>query len=102
MSKRSNHRSKSTEVPLLVRVDDVARMLCMCERTVWQRVIDEKGFPQPARYGRLRMWRRADIEAYVEHRHMAESEVARLPPAPTRKAFERGGGGGFSRGSNAP
>lgn len=49
------------------RIKQAAQFLGMGESTVWRKVKDEPGFPQPFKLSeRVTVWRVADLEAYIE------------------------------------
>jgi excisionase family DNA binding protein len=50
---------------LLLGAEDVARLLSVAPRTVWK--MDAAGkIPRPIRLGRRTLWRRAELEEWVE------------------------------------
>jgi excisionase family DNA binding protein len=50
--------------PLLVRADEVARMMGVSERTLW-RLLSAGKIPQPVRIGRSTRWRLAEIREWI-------------------------------------
>jgi len=55
---------------LLLDVREVAALLGCCERSVWAWA--EAGrFPRPLGLGRLRKWRRCDVERWLEQKAQA-------------------------------
>ena len=50
--------------PLLVRADEVARMMGVSERTLW-RLASAGRVPQPVRIGRNTRWRRAEVADWI-------------------------------------
>ena len=61
--------SNTTEVvvqanPLLVRVETAAELLALSKRS-FERLLAAGRLPTPIRLGRRRLWRMADLEAFV-------------------------------------
>jgi prophage regulatory protein len=52
---------------LLIDIREVSALLGVSPRAVWG-WSDEGKFPAPIELGRLRRWRRADIEAWLKQR----------------------------------
>jgi len=50
--------------PLLIRIEEVATLLGVSERTVWRR-LSEKKFVAPVSVGSCTRWRRSDVEAFI-------------------------------------
>ena len=53
------------EPPMLLNVNQVAGMLNCHRNTIWNRVNDGK-IPKPKKFGGKTVWRRTDIEQFVE------------------------------------
>ena len=51
--------------PLLLTVDDVARLLSVSTRTVW-RLLSKGEFPEPVRLGKVVRWRLAEIQFWID------------------------------------
>ena len=51
---------------LLLKAEEVARMLAISTRTLW-RLVSTEGFPQPVKFGGSTRWRAAEVTAWVEH-----------------------------------
>jgi excisionase family DNA binding protein len=49
---------------LLIRVEEVATLMGVSERTIWRRV-SEKKFVAPVSVGSCTRWRRSDVEAFI-------------------------------------
>lgn len=50
-----------------LRVDDVARLLCICKREVWRRTASEPEFPQKHKLSTRRtVWMRDEVMEFVE------------------------------------
>lgn len=62
---RSNENCDSQIGALLLKVEEVAAMLGLSERTVW-RLASSGEFPQPIKLGRSVRWARSTIEKFVE------------------------------------
>lgn len=55
-----------------LRVEDVARLLCICEREVWRRTASEADFPQKRKLSTRRtVWFRDEVMEYVEKQKAA-------------------------------
>ncbi len=50
--------------PLLVRADEVARMMGVSERTLW-RLASAGRVPRPVRIGRNTRWRKAEVADWI-------------------------------------
>jgi predicted DNA-binding transcriptional regulator AlpA len=50
--------------PLLLRADEVARLVAVSTRTLW-RLVNTEQFPAPVRVGGCTRWRLADVENWV-------------------------------------
>jgi predicted DNA-binding transcriptional regulator AlpA len=51
--------------PLLIRAEDVARMMGVSERTLW-RLLSAGKVPQPVHIGRSTRWRLAEIREWID------------------------------------
>lgn len=49
----------------LINVEEFAELIGVCTRTIW-RLSKNKDNPQPARIGRSMMWRKKDVDAWIE------------------------------------
>jgi excisionase family DNA binding protein len=58
--------------PLLIRADEVARMMGVSERTLW-RLLSAGKVPQPVRIGRSTRWRLAEVRGWIAGGCPAES-----------------------------
>lgn len=54
----------SEELPVLLTVDETARLLAVRPRTIW-RWLSRSRIPEPVRPGGSTRWRRTDIEAWI-------------------------------------
>lgn len=67
---------------LLLRVEDVVRETTLSESTVW-RLVAAGRFPRPLDLGgRVRRWRRAEIEAWVNADQPSRDKWHWTPPEP--------------------
>ena len=55
----------AAEAPLLLKAEEVARMLAISPRTLW-RLVSAEGFPQPIHLGGSTRWRASEVAAWVE------------------------------------
>lgn len=60
-----NAKNKEQETRLLLKVEQVAKMLGLSERSVW-RLTSTGEIPAPIKLGRSRRWSRKTIEDFVE------------------------------------
>lgn len=54
--------------PMYLSAVKIAEMLSLNTRYVAERMCHQKGFPAPRRVGRLRLWPRAEVLAWLEER----------------------------------
>lgn len=59
--------SEERQVPRMIDVTQVARILDVSTRTVW-RLVSSGDLPQPIRFGRNVRWRVSDIEQWIVKR----------------------------------
>ena len=62
----SDVRSAQRE-PLLIKADEVARLVAISTRTLW-RLVGAGLFPRPVQVGRSTRWRVADVEDWISRR----------------------------------
>lgn len=52
--------------PLLIDVDEVARLLSLGVRTVWKLSAEDGAFPRPVKIGGATRWHRSAVEAWAQ------------------------------------
>jgi excisionase family DNA binding protein len=62
---KSEESKRQIDDRLLLRADEVARLLSVCRRSVWAWASGGR-MPQPVKIGRASRWRRTELEAWVE------------------------------------
>jgi excisionase family DNA binding protein len=78
------NRPSSVQPPLLMKADEVARLVAISTRTLW-RLVGAGQFPSPIRVGGSTRWRLADVQGWVSARH---SNVEKFIEPTTQKGSQ--------------
>jgi excisionase family DNA binding protein len=82
LSKQATDGAGTPRAPLLIRAEEVARLVGVSTRTLW-RLVNAGEFPRPIHVGRNTRWRAADVEGWVSRRRPTTEEKSEVPNADT-------------------